>query len=186
MPKERTCPECGDRFMPFQSFQQVCLKINCAISHSAKKRAKKEAKEYKAETTKLKQEYRTTDKSYLTKKAQEYCNKYVRLRDKGRDCVSCGKPDNGMHQRHASHFRSRGAASQLKYNEYNIHASCSKCNVWLSANLEGYLPELINRIGQSHYEFIKNNNESYSYSIDELLGIIEYYKSKLKEFSGAD
>ena len=67
------------------------------------------------------------------KEAQEGVNLYNRARDKGRPCISCDKPDVGV--RNASHYRSAGACSSLRFNTFNNHASCYSCNCSLSGNL---------------------------------------------------
>jgi len=114
-------------------------------------------------------------------RAQAEFNRFIRLRDKGKPCVSCGKPDDGSHQRHASHYRSRGACSYLRFDESNCHTSCSKCNNYLSGNIEGYTPELINRIGKDEYDRIVNSPKTKKWSKEELIEIYEAYKSKCKE-----
>ena len=114
------------------------------------------------------QKERLKYKADYEKEAQAAVNAFVRIRDAGKPCVSCGKPDNGMHQRHASHFRSRGAAAHLRFNLFNIHASCSTCNCILSGNILEYLKELPNRIGQEKTDWLVNANFEKRYDIEYL------------------
>ncbi len=174
----KKCRVCKKEFTPRNSMQKVDSPA-CALRLS---KLKKE-KAYKDTTRQLKSAHRANDKGYLTKSAQFYCNKYIRERDKDKPCVSCGKLNDGSHQVHASHYRSRGSASQLRFHELNIHSSCMQCNSWKSGNIEGYTPELIARIGTTCYEYLKNNNTSYSYSVDDLHDIIQYYKDKYQLLS---
>lgn len=109
-------------------------------------------------------------------RAQSVFNKFIRLRDKGLPCISCGRPDDGTHQRHASHYRSRGGCSYLRFDESNVHASCSQCNKWKSGNISGYTPELILKVGKAEFERIKISPKSYKWSKDELIEIYEKYK----------
>ena len=69
---------------------------------------------------------------------QTIVNQYIRLRDTDRDCISCNRPNDGSHQRHASHYKSRGANSFLRFNTLNIHASCAQCNNHKSGNIAEY------------------------------------------------
>ena len=178
--KERTCPECGDRFMPFQSFQQCCLRVDCAISHSAKKRAKKEAKEYKSETTRLRRQHRDANRAFRTKAAQTACNAYIRKRDESLSCVSCGTTKDVQYA--AGHFKSRGAHPELALNEYNLAKQCNQyCNLHRSGAVDDFRAELINRLGLSHVEWIEGYHEPQKLSIDELKDIEVYFKEKLKE-----
>ncbi|XOL94088.1 recombination protein NinG [Enterobacter hormaechei] len=60
--------------------------------------------------------------------------------DEGKECVSCGNPLIGKSNYltgsaiDASHYRSRGAASHLKFNVFNVHSACTRCNRQLSGN----------------------------------------------------
>lgn len=141
-------------------------------------KAKKE-KEEKRKLKKRKDELRPI--KWYEDRAQTVFNKFIRLRDKEIPCISCGKPDNGLHQRHASHYRSRGGCSYLRFDESNVHASCSQCNKWQSGNIAGYTPELILKVGQAEFERIKSSPKSYRWSRDELIEIHEKYKGKCRE-----
>ena len=111
---------------------------------------------------------RIKTKAQWTREAQASVNKYIRARDKGRPCVSCGKPDNGQHQRHASHFRSVGACSSLRFNTWNIHASCMQCNSILSGNLIEYRIRLKDKVGAGRVDWLESRNEVTRYDIDYL------------------
>ena len=70
-------------------------------------------------------------------------------------CISCGKPDNGD-VRHASHFKSRGANSFLRYHPMNVNASCVKCNVYNSGALDGYTLGIIGKYGIDALEYLNS------------------------------
>jgi hypothetical protein len=117
----------------------------------------------------------------MKRKAQKIFNKYIRLRDKGKPCVSCGcfVPDG---KGHASHFKP-ATNSKLRFDERNVHLSCVKCNVFLNGNLVPYRAALIELIGIDEVEDLESTTAPYRYTIDELKEIIETYKSKIKELS---
>lgn len=138
----------------------------------------------KADRRKIREDKeRLRPRSWYLKEAQKWFNKFIRMRDAGQPCISCEKPDNGQHQRHASHYRSVGACSSMRYDENNVHSSCSVCNAWLSGNIGEYTPRLIVKIGQSEYERIKYAPNIYAWSIDELKEITKEYKKKCKSLS---
>ncbi len=93
-------------------------------------------------------------KAQWDKEAQSAFNRYIRIRDEGKPCVSCGNPLIGKSNYltgsaiDASHYRSRGAASHLKFNVFNVHSACTRCNRQLSGNAVEYRIHLIERIGR--------------------------------------
>lgn len=119
--------------------------------------------------------------SYWMKRAQAAVNAYIRARDAGQPCISCGKPDDGSHQRHASHYRSVGGHPELRFCELNIWASCSVCNNYLSGNLVPFRAALIAKIGLDKVEFLEGPHEPKRYRKEDYQAIEAEYKAKLKE-----
>jgi len=119
-------------------------------------------------------------KSDYLKEVQEVFNKFIRLRDKGRGCISCGTIKNVKYD--AGHFYSVGAYPNLRFNEDNCHKQCSNnCNVKLSANIHEYRPRLIAKIGQQRFdELERQKGIKKHYSIPELIELKEHYKQKIK------
>ena len=77
---------------------------------------------------------------------------YVRERDKGKPCISCGanwKPDF-----QAGHFKKAELYETLRYNLDNIHGQCPRCNLFLDGNVQKYADNLPNRIGKERFEKI--------------------------------
>ena len=153
-------------------------RINALKLFRANNKAQKDKTKANA---KQKREFYANDVSFRKKAAQKAFNAYIRSRDREEPCISCDKPDNGQHQRHASHYRSVGACSQLRFNEENVHASCAQCNGVKSGNITEYRIRLIKKIGVENVEWLECQNEITRYSCEELLGIENTYKSKLKE-----
>ena len=116
---------------------------------------------------------------YWADKAQIAFNAYIRARD-GKVCISCGtkKPDI---QYCAGHYRTRKAASQLRYNEDNVHSQCNNyCNMQNSGNIPMYRPALIAKIGQDRHDALISNNEVKRWTKDECKAIEDEYKAKLR------
>ena len=118
----------------------------------------------------------------LIKIAQNWCNKYIRLRDKEKGCVSC----DIYSIEDASHFYSGGHYPELRFNEDNIHGSCAKCNRFLHGNLNEYRRRIDQRIGVEGLKMLdliadqsKRNNHKW-----DRLALIETiinYQTKFKE-----
>jgi len=168
----KECKHCGTRFQPMRPLQAVCSAI-CAS------RLVKAAKKEEAERTKQRKEAVKTRQQWLAE-VQTVVNKYVRLRDKDKPCCSCDKPASWDGQWHASHFRSVGAASSVRFNLWNIHKGCSVCNNYLSGNIEGYRPRLIERIGLERTEWLLEQNSLARYDIDYLKRFKAVMTKKLK------
>jgi hypothetical protein len=113
--------------------------------------------------------------------AQKAVNLYIRVRDKGKQCISCDKPDRGV--RNASHYRSAGACSQLRFNTFNIFASCYKCNCQQSGNLLEYRIRLIKKIGAEKVEWLESQNEVTRYSIEYLKRVKRIFNKRAKHLT---
>ena len=94
--------------------------------------------------SKIIQKYNKKTVSQLIKIATTHFNKFIRLRDQNYGCVSC----NGRVEQ-AGHFYSGGHYSSLRFNPNNVHGQCIRCNMHLSANLNEYRRNIINRIGEN-------------------------------------
>ena len=111
---------------------------------------------------------------------QAIVNKIVRLRDRHLPCCSCDRPASWDGQWHASHLRSVGAASAVRFNLWNIHKGCSVCNNHLSGNLAEYLPRIRARIGDDKVDWLYRQNQIASYDIDYLKRFKAVMSKKLR------
>lgn len=134
-----------------------------AFANQPKIKAATEKKIHAEKKTRL----RDNNRSYWLKKSQESFNLWIRSRDKGLPCISCGKPDNGD-VRHASHFKSRGSNSYLRFDRRNVNASCVKCNVYNSGALDGYSEGIIDRYGRDVLDDLNSSPRVKRYDIDYL------------------
>lgn len=160
--RQKKCQTCGERFAPFQPMQKACSP-GCAIGLVRKEKRKA----VKQDTRRRRQALKPISK--LMSETQAVINRYVRLRDRAKGCVSCDRPATWDGQWHASHFHPRGRSSRLRFNLNNIHKSCSVCNAHLSGNLLHYKPELIRRIGREEFDWMESvANEPTKYDPDYL------------------
>jgi hypothetical protein len=111
----------------------------------------------------------------LTAKAQQIFNRYIRTRDEGLPCISCGS-NNGNQ---AGHYFSVKGFSALRFNEFNVHLQCPACNMYKYGNLAMYRIGLVDRIG--HKAILELENEAINKRIKkwdrtELNDIIQKYQ----------
>ena len=170
--KPKICVSCKKEFTPVRMAQKVCS-MGCAIEYSKVLSAKKERKEIKEKKAKLK------SRAEYLKEAQAVFNKFIRMRDESQPCISCGRHHTGQY--HAGHYRTVGAAPELRFNETNCHKQCSVCNNHLSGNLLEYRRGLVAKIGIDKVEWLEGKHEAKKYTIEEILEIKKLYQQKIKE-----
>ncbi len=111
----------------------------------------------------------------LLEKAQKVFNAYIRKRDEGRPCISCGKEGN-----QAGHYFTVKQFSALRYNEKNCWLQCSYCNLYAHGNQAMYRIGLVARIGEDkvkQLEQLAHDNRIKKWTREELNEIIEKYGS---------
>lgn len=182
--RKRRCKECKELFTPRYSTAQMVCSPSCAYSYSKKKDKQTKEKNNK-ELAKLEKEKKEYQKlGALLKSVENVCHKYIRLRDKGKPCISCGTPYKSDFD--AGHYYSAGTYSNIKFDENNIHGQCIQCNRFNEGNLNEYSINLPKRIGGTKYDVLKAKASMYKkidfkWNRDALKEVREYYKQKLKE-----
>ena len=170
--KMKICIICLKDFEPIKPLQTTCS-YKCALDYARGKMAKVVKKENKV----IKQRLKT--KSQHLKELQTIFNQFIRVRDFGKPCISCGEKIIGT--AHASHFMSVGSHPNLRFNEFNCHSSCVKCNTHLHGNLIEYSLRLPERIGDEAYnQLISCRGQQMHYSIPEIEELKKIYKLKIK------
>lgn len=173
-PKDKKCKnkECARLFSPARPLQSVCGPL-CGLSVARAAREKKERAETAAKRKALR------PRSEWMHLAQAAFNRFIRIRDADKPCVSCGRFHDG--QWHAGHFLSTGARPELRFDESNVHRQCQPCNVHLHGNLVLYRAELIRRIGLEEVERLEGPQEPRKYTSQDLIEIRDTYVRKSRE-----
>ena len=110
---------------------------------------------------------------------EKYFSPYIRIRDKY-ICFTCGKQLD-KYTSHAGHFIPRGSYSDTMYDETNIHCQCPGCNTFKHGNLREYTLKMIDKYGREKVEELKKRSQTVKRcKAEELEGLIETYKSKIK------
>ena len=176
------CKHCRDKFEQYEFNNKFCKKEDCQVAKGLynldkiKKQKQKEWKKRKAET----KEKLKTKKDY-EKELQVVFNKYIRLRDQNKTCISCGTPLKGKFD--AGHFYPVGSYKNLRFNEDNVHAQCVHCNQHKHGALNEYSLRLPERIGQERFNKLNEDRLiELHYSIPELIELKVIYKDKIKNY----
>jgi hypothetical protein len=167
------CKNCKEKFEPIRFLQKYCLEPECVRVWVETEKQK----QWKAKKTRLKKELMSLQ-DWL-KLAQMTFNKYIRHRDKGMSCISCG---NEPKKANAGHYFSQGGHSNVRFHEDNVHLQCEHCNSYLSGNLLNYRIGIEKRIGTARLIVLEViAHETKKWTVQELNEIIETYKKKLKD-----
>ncbi|ELV7528464.1 recombination protein NinG [Edwardsiella ictaluri] len=188
--RKRKCAICRAWFMPKAPYERWCCpehgtQIAIKLREKDRQRAiqaeERRRKRKDLESRKKHQERKRAIQplSYFIKKAQKSFNEYIRERDKGQLCISCGRYHTG--QWHAGHYRTTGANPELRFDEDNCHRQCQPCNNHLSGNIENYTPNLIAKIGQERFDALMSHHEPRKWTREELEEIAATYRRKTKE-----
>lgn len=173
--KPKVCKICGTEFIPLRFLQKACSGT-CALSLVRQERAEKQEREQKAKLKARKLAVKPL--SYFARQAQQAFNAYIRERDAGLPCISCGRHHQGQY--HAGHYRTVGANPELRFNEDNCHVQCAPCNNHLSGNIANYRPNLLAKIGPERFDALMSHHEACYYTREDYERIRIAYRAKLK------
>ena len=180
-PTTRKCKVCPETFIVQRIGQKVCGP-KCAVDLARIDREKKEAderRESRAADRKRKEEMMPLKKHL--KLTEAVINRYVRLRDYHEGCCSCDKPSHWDGKWNASHFKSVGSNSLLRFHLWNIHKGCSECNLFKSGNLLGYKERLVMKIGPEKVQWLEDRkNGSKEYTAEYLIRMRRIFSKKCK------
>jgi len=184
--KPKRCPHCKAKMDAGQRIHPDCIEgyAQAQAEKSARAQAKRvlmAAKVDKALTKQKLASMKTT--GTLIAEAQAAFNTYVRRRDQlaGHACISSGKPldwsGNGVD---AGHYRSRGSAPHLRFDERNCHAQSKQENRYASGNATGYRIGLIARIGIEAVEALECDQTPRKYTKEQLIALKREYAAKAR------
>ena len=171
--KTRKCKYCKQPFEPTVFLQKNCFEPLCVSDWINEVKEKN----WKKKKAKLKMDLMTIQE--YVKLAQQVFNKYIRLRDAGNVCISCGKKPL---KENAGHFYNANNHWSVRFDERNVHLQCEHCNTYLSGNLIYYRENLLTKIGIEEFENLSAEAmKTRKFTIEELKEIKATYKKKIKE-----
>lgn len=193
VPKPKICPICSTEYIPRSSLQKVCHNYKCAIAFNKQRDAEIAARELRKREREQSADLRQRREALKTRaewerEAQAAFNRYIRMRDMYQECISHpGKLISNSNYItgsavDASHYRSRGAASHLRFNVFNVHSACTRCNRQLSGNAVEYRIRLIERIGLERVERLEADNEPRKFDIDYLKRVKSIFTRRARHY----
>lgn len=170
----KRCKVCDILFTPVRPLQSVCSPRCASKKVKADKAAEKQRDKERKEKLKTRSDW--------MKQAQMSWNAYVRARDAGKPCASCGAmPENKFGgSMDCSHYRSVGSAPHLRFHLHNAASACVKCNRYLGGNVVELRKGLIDRIGLEKIEAIEADNRTRKFDVEYLKRIHKIFSKKAK------
>jgi hypothetical protein len=178
--KLKPCAWCGTLFTRWRSTEKVCS-ATCAISFTREEKRKELVSKARRERREYRE--RTAGVSKLKNLAQREFNKFIRLRDDGKPCISCGR--NTGAKMNAGHYRTTKAAPHLRYDERACFLQCEHCNTYLSGNQIEYRKALVARFGAGYVEELEGDSGDKKWSRDELIAIRKDFLGRWKALKAA-
>ena len=124
--REKKCRVCPTRFVPSRPLQVACCP-DCAqvLARRNREKAEKRAATIEKQKTRAALEALKTVPQLIAEADRAFCA-WIRARDAGLSCICCGETAKSSSltggEWDAGHYRSRGAASHLRYNPDNASA----------------------------------------------------------------
>lgn len=189
----RKCTVCREWFHPARDGQIVCS-YECACAVGKEQTAKIQAETQRKEIKRQREEEKAgrqrrrakrlelKTKPQWKKEAQTAFNRYVRLRDAGKPCISCGRlPAQKLGgTMDCGHYRTRGAAAHLAFNLHNTAAQCVYCNRDGAGAQKAFEQGLIERIGPDKVEALNNDHSIRKFDIQYLQRIKAIFTRKAR------
>ncbi|RYE43986.1 MAG: NinG protein [Hyphomicrobiales bacterium] len=161
--------------MPVRPMQKVCSP-NCAH-----RKVEADKKAERVETRERKEAVKRTRD--LLAEAQVAFNAFIRARDAGLSCICCGKPfepEKPGGAVDAGHFRSRGAAPQLRFDEDNVFAQRKNCNRPGGTTYAAFRAGVVARIGEARVQALESNDQVIKWDRETLRQIKTIYRAKAR------
>lgn len=178
--KPKRCRQCKVTFQPARSMQAVCSPA-CAQAY-AKKLAEQKAARAKRDDRKSLREAleKAKTRGQHLKELQTAFNAWIRARDAGLPCISCGRPASWRGQWDAGHYRSVGSNPASRFDPLNVNKQCGPCNVHLSGNLIAYRAGLVKKIGLSEVERLEGPHLPLKLTLPEILEMKTFYRAEVR------
>jgi len=185
MPKR--CKNCKQIFKArFKTTERYCWDPECKTIEAmqiVQQKREQQAKQREKVNKAIKEKKERDSLATLRNNVKNVCHEYIRLRDTGKPCVSCGGEWKDDHE--AGHWYSAKQYSSIRFDERNIHGQCIGCNRFLKGNVERYTERVHLRIGEHGKAAVqkaaaKYKQDSFKWERSKLVAIRKYYQEKIK------
>lgn len=194
--------KCRQPFTPRFLSTEKCCSNEHAILYAREQPPKQREQTNRRIASAQKRERREAlkSKSDYVREARDAFNAWVRERDFFLPCISCGVVNLTIERGgawDAGHYRTVGAAPELRFEPLNVHKQCKSCNSGVrrqgSRVVRAHDPEramtirasyrvnLIERIGLDKVEWLEGPHEPRRYTVAALQEIARDSRAKTRE-----
>ncbi len=179
--KTRKCTGCKKRFdqsivtwreAPCGYFHDSDCQIDYARKQGQKLRTKKD-KQKRADFRKKQVDVKGL--RHWIKETQKVVNAYVRQRDKGKPCISCGIYEHQCKTKSlrgsvwdAGHYKTTKARPEIRFDMRNINGQCKSCNQFHSGRIKDQEVGIVERYGQERLDWLLSYHKPKHYTIEYL------------------
>ena len=178
-PKKKKCKVCKEPFEQYNSLISWCSP-GCGYKLSQSKIKEKKANEWKIEKKQLRERLKTLGQYEMD--AKKSFQKWVRLRDADKPCISCGEFVKDLWD--GGHYFKAELFSGLIFDPRNCHKQCRKCNRYDGGNEIQYRLGLVERYGLDFVNKLESDSITkrvYKFTKQELIAKKLQYDIKIKE-----
>lgn len=181
-------PGCGRRYRlepRDPSFRKWCS-IECAVVISMIQRDRQRVKFAERKRKALKRKVlRQKAEDRLEENVQKQFNRFIRARDHGLPCVTCGK----LKPLQCGHHRSVGSFPTLRYDTRNANGQCGQCNNG-SAKFrrneaqvaERYDAEVARRFGKKRLDWLWGPHPARQYRNPDLKRLLAVFRRRANHY----
>lgn len=178
----KTCKVCAEEFTPWSEAQRLnrfCGPL-CAAKWGHEKALKRHLTAARKERAKAREKLKT--RSDWTREAQTAFNAFIRARDCGKPCISCGSMPEQRYggAMDCGHYRSVGAAPHLRFHAFNAAGQCKKCNRDLSGNTVEMRKGMALRFGLDKLRQVEGDDQTRKYTADDLKRIKRIFQKRAR------
>jgi hypothetical protein len=178
--KPRKCAVCKTVFRPLRSMQKVCSPA-CSLGWARKLAEQKAARAKRDERKSLREKLeKAKTRGQHLKELQTAFNAWIRARDAGLPCISCGRPASWQGQWDAGHYRSVGSNPASRFDPLNVNKQCGPCNVHLSGDLIRYRAGLVKKIGLEAVERLEGPHAPLKLTLLEIHEMKAFYRAEVR------
>lgn len=183
MQKPKKCKYCKSLFEPKAFNQKNCYELECIKRFYYENKAKIQRVKKTRENLYLKeQKEKLKSIAKLKQEAKKPFQLYVRLRDKDKPCISCGKFEKNKWD--GGHFKKAEIYNGVIFDLRNCHKQCVHCNRDLHGNELMYRESLVKQFGDEWVEKLESDawqTKDNTWTREELIEIKKYWELKVKE-----
>jgi len=173
--------ECRKEFEPIRPIQPYCF--DCTVKRSKMQVKKQNERKEREQKKELKEKLKTV--SDYRNEARYWFQRWIRMRDVGKPCISCGAMLNDIRTFDAGHYYNAKSYPQLLFNEFNVSGQCKNyCNNYMSGNLIEYRKGIIKRYGGdvlNELDLLAENKETRVLTKEYYIEIADKYKKFVKD-----